>query len=121
MPEEPAVETPPVEPGEDVVDLEELIGGVLEARGFTADRAAKLDILDGLGESFGSKLDEVFSKLTPGTPATPAGQSGGLDMDGLLSKIGEMVDAKFAGLTPGTPAPAVKKKPLMQRMLGVQG
>lgn len=118
MPEEPAVEVPA--PTEDEIDLEELIGGVLEARGFTADRAAKLDILDGLGESFGTKLDELFSKL-PGTTPTPAtpGETPAFDMDGLLSKIGEMVDAKFAGITPGTPPPAAKKKPLLQRALGI--
>ena len=111
----------PTPPNPDEVDLEELIGGVLEARGFTADRAAKLDILDSLGESFGGiggKFDELFTKLTPGTPAKE-GESSGFDMDALLSKVGELVDAKMAGLAPGTPAPTEKKKPLMQRMLGV--
>lgn len=119
MPEEPVVATPPVD--DDTVDLEELIGGVLEARGFTADRAAKLDILDSLGESFGGiggKFEELFSKL-PGTPAAPAVEGGGFDMDALLSKVGELIDAKFAGFTPGAPPPTEKKKPLMQRMLGV--
>lgn len=118
MADEPVV-TPP--PADDEIDLEELIGGVLEARGFTADRASKLDILDGLGESFGTKLDELFSKLPVGTPAAPAGEGGtpAFDMDGLLSKIGEMVDAKFAGITPGAPAATEKKKPLMQRVLGI--
>ena len=119
MPDEPVVEVPAAT--EDEIDLEELIGGVLEARGFTADRATKLDLLDTLGETFGTKLEEVFSKLSPGTPATPTnGGSPTFDMDGLLSKIGEMVDAKFAGLTPGAPAATEKKKPLMQRMLGVK-
>lgn len=117
MPEEPVVDPPAPT---DEIDLEELIGGVLEARGFTVDRAAKLDILDSLGDSFGGiggKFDELLTKLTPGTPAKEGGS--GFDMDALLSKVGELVDAKMAGLTPGTPAPTEKKKPLMQRMLGV--
>jgi hypothetical protein len=119
MPNDPVVD--PVPATEDEIDLEELIGGVLEARGFTVDRASKLDILDGLGESFGTKLDELFSKIPVGTPAAPAGEGGtaAFDMDGLLTKIGEMVDAKFAGLAPGTPAPTEKKKPLLQRALGI--
>jgi len=117
-PEPTTEETPP---NPDEVDLEELIGGVLEARGFTVDRASKLDLLDSLGDTFGSKLEELLTKLQPGTPAPASGGSSeGLDVDGLLSKVGEMIDSKLAGIAPGTPA-ATKKPPLMQRMLGVKG
>lgn len=119
---EPENTPDPTPPNPDEVDLEELIGGVLEARGFTVDRAAKLDLLDSIGsigDSFGMKLEEVLGKLQPGTPAS-SGSSEGFDMDGLLGKVGELIDSKLAGLTPGGGTPAAKKPPLMQRMLGVK-
>lgn len=115
------VETPP---NPDEVDLEELIGGVLEARGFTVDRAAKLDLLDSLGslgDSFGLKLEEVLGKLQPGTStAASSGSSEGFDSEGFLGKVGELIDSKLAAFTPGGTPAKEKKKPLLQRALGVK-
>lgn len=112
-------DTPPV--ADDEIDLEELIGNVLETRGFTADRATKLDLLDSLGQSFSDKVDELFSKLPVGTPTTSSsGGHSSPDFDAFFNRIGAMVDEKLAGLSPGGSAPpAEKKRPLLQRMLGL--
>ena len=105
---------------DDEIDLEALIGNVLESRGYTSDRASKLDTLDSLGDNLGKKVEELFrSNLRTPDPGGNSGPS--FDQDGFLAKVGEMVDAKLSQLAPGTvPPPATKKTPFLQRVLGVK-
>ena len=117
---------PPVPGSDDEIDLEELIGNVLEKRGFTVDRASKLDALDSLGDNLGKRVEDLFraSNTGGGSQSGSQGTPAPFDADGFLAKVGEMVDAKLKGIAvPGTtppPGTAVKKVPPMFRFLGVK-
>lgn len=104
---------------DDEIDLEALIGNVLEARGYTADRAAKIDTLDALGDNLGQRIEALFAA---NRPAPSSGEKPApFDVDGFTTKIGEMIDSRLAALNlPTAPPASGKKVPLLQRVLGVK-
>lgn len=90
----------------DEVDLEELVGKVLDARGITKER---FDALDGIGE--------LKALITAGAPApapapTPGAPAPSFDETAFMTKVGELIDGKMKGLT------SVKTPPL-KRWLGL--
>jgi hypothetical protein len=72
------------------IDLEEVIGNILDARGLTSENLSKLDSLDSLSDS----LEGLFKKHK-----TPAGKP--VDTEGLLQSISDMVDEKLKGIATG--------------------
>lgn len=74
---------PPVDEGE-IVDLESLIGNILDERGLTKDNLAKLGKLDG--------LDKLLN---------PPKDSGGGDNSSILDAISSLLDTKLEGVGNG--------------------
>lgn len=112
-------DNPPTPPNpDDEIDLEALIGNVLEARGYTADRAAKIDTLDALGDNLGQKIQAMFDA---NKTAASSGAAQPFDAESFMGRIGGMIDAKLAALNlPTAPSEGGKKVPLLQRLMGVK-
>lgn len=89
------------------IDLEELVGRVLDSRGITTERMSKLDSLDNLSGAIGDLFKEHVSGLGTNAPA--------FDQDGFTKSLGDLLDAKLAGM-PGTKA---EKKPALLAWLGL--
>lgn len=103
---------------DDEIDLEALIGNVLEARGYTADRAAKIDTLDALGDNLGQKIQAMFDA---NKTASSSGAAQPFDVEAFMGRVGGMIDQKLTALNlPTTPPESGKKIPLLQRVLGVK-
>lgn len=89
------------------IDLEELVGRVLDSRGITTERMSKLDSLDGLTGAIGDVFKEHVSGL--GTPGAT------FDQEGFTKSLGDLLDTKLAGM-PGT---KTEKKPALLAWLGL--
>lgn len=72
------------------IDLEEVIGKVLDDRGLTKETLAKMDKLDVL-DSLPGSIAELFKKNRPGKP----------DNSGLLQEVSDLIDEKLGGLGNG--------------------
>lgn len=84
---------------DDMVDLEELVGSVLDKRGLTAERISALDGIAGM-------KDEILSafKTSGGNPSTGTSTAASFDEEGFLKKVSDLVDAKVGSATaPSTP------------------
>lgn len=90
------------------IDLEELVGKVLDARGITSERMTKLDSLDNLSGTIG----DLFKEHTTGLGT--AGAS--FDQDGFTKSLGELLDAKLASIPGST---TKEKKPALLAWLGL--
>lgn len=91
-------------PSDDEVDIEELLNGMLDARGLTAERIQSLDSLGTLGE----KIEDLFKQTKK---ATPAGTK--FDEEGFMDKVAKLMDEKIGTLAP------VAKKPALSKWLGL--
>lgn len=84
---------------DDTVDLEELVGNVLDSRGLTKER---IESLDGLA----SIKDDILSAFKSAGGGSKGGNSTApkFDEEGFLAKVTELIDSKVAGATaPSTP------------------
>lgn len=100
---------PATEGQEEGVDLEELVGKVLESRGITAERLSILDNLGGLE----SRISDLFKSSGGGeTPAATPAVS--FDEGAFMEKVGAFIDEKLKGL-PTTSSE--KKRPPLRRWL----
>lgn len=90
---------------EDGIDLAELVGSVLDARGLTTDRISKLDTLDSIQGLPASIQEALTGAFTPASEST----SGKFDEASFLTKLEGIIDGKLASLPTGTPAPEKKK------------
>lgn len=85
----------------DSIDLEELIGNVLDSRGLTKKR---FDALGGLGE----KLDALIAGGS-GKGSSEGGTPAPFDKDGFMKEIGDMIDGKIAASAPTPKEPPLKR------------
>ncbi len=84
---------------DDMVDLEELVGSVLDKRGLTAERISALDGLSGM-------KDEILSAFkSSGGSGTSQSSSKTFDEEGFLAKVQELIDAKVGSATAPSPPP----------------
>lgn len=95
---------------EDGVDLEELVGRVLDARGLSEDRLSKIDGLDSIGDT----IRTIFKEEGGGRTRVTSKGTSTFDEDGFLAKVGQLVDEKIAA----SPASQPKKGALL-RYLGL--
>lgn len=84
--------------GDDGVDLEDLVGRVLDSRGITAERLSSIDGLSG-------KLEELVSGLKPTKTTVKTSSTPAFDEDSFMQKIGAMVDEKLSIVTQAKPKP----------------
>src|SRR5581483_5873339 len=90
---------PNANPTDDSVDLLELVGNALEARGLTQERISKLDTLDTFPTSFQQMITESLKGSSEG---------GKFDEEGFLTKLETLLDGKLETMSRGNP-PQKKK------------
>lgn len=91
---------------DDMVDLEELVGSVLDKRGLTAERITALDGIAGM-------KDEILAAFkSSGGSSDSSSKSPAFDEEGFLAKVTELIDSKVSGAT----AP---KAPPLRKWLGL--
>lgn len=99
----------PTTPESDVieVDLEDVIGRVLDSRGLTKDNVDKLSLLDSLPDS----IQDMFKANKP-----PKQKD--FDSDGLVSTIGSILDEKLKGINTGGTAKKKSPGPIARFLTG---
>lgn len=99
-------------PPDDGVDLLELVGNALEARGITQERMAKLDSLDLTPPDFQAMISDALKGST--TTSTDGGSK--FDEGAFMEKIGNLIDGKISGLQATQQGPKPK---VLARWLGL--
>lgn len=102
----------------DSIDLEGLVGGILDERGFTAERSSRLDLLEGLETRM---LDAFKAAGGTGSPAAPQ-SAATFDEAGFIAKIETLIDGKLSangGNNPPAPSSAKSGGGWLSRWLGL--
>lgn len=89
------------------IDLEEVIGNVLDSRGLTKDNVDRLSMLDSLEETIGG----MFKANKP-----PKAEK--FDSEGFAKTIGDIVDEKLRGIDFGGSKPKSKEPGFLSKWLG---
>lgn len=102
--------------GTQTVDLQGLVGGILDDRGFTAERSSRLDLLDGLEERL---LGAFKTSGGTGNPAAPQ-NTATFDEPGFIAKIEGLIDSKLTGVaSSGSGGKEVKGGGWLSKWLGL--
>lgn len=83
---------------DDMVDLEELVGSVLDKRGLTAERISALDGIAGM-------KDEILSAFKSSGGSSDGKSTPAFDETGFLAKVTELIDSKVGSATAPTAPP----------------